>query len=126
MSEVSTRGRRTEGVGAKKPFEPQRFRPLFRTLFPMTPWENGNTFLENLWDSFGGMFVANPPPANPFSKPPTLVKKRKTKERKDRAISNYSGLFRVCFGVLGGVGVESGRGASVKEKNITTLANGLI
>ena len=31
------------------------------------------------------------------------------------------GLFRVRFGVLGGVGVGSGRGASVREKNITTV-----
>ena len=31
---------------------------------------------------------------------------------------SVSGAFRVCFG---GVGVGSGRGASVKEKNITTL-----
>ena len=31
-----------------------------------------------------------------------------------------SGLFRVRFGVLGGVGVGSGRGASVREKNVTT------
>ena len=30
------------------------------------------------------------------------------------------GPFRVRFGVLGGVGVGSGRGASVREKNITT------
>ena len=33
---------------------------------------------------------------------------------------SVSGLFRVRFGVLGGVGVGSGRGASVREKNITT------
>ena len=36
---------------------------------------------------------------------------------------SVSGLFRVRFGVLGevlgGVGVGSGRGASVREKNIT-------
>ena len=34
---------------------------------------------------------------------------------------SVSGLFRVRFGVLGGVGVGSGRGASVREKNITTF-----
>ena len=34
---------------------------------------------------------------------------------------SVSGLFRVRFGVLGGVGVGSGRGASVREKNITML-----
>ena len=34
---------------------------------------------------------------------------------------SVSGPFRVRFGVLGGVGVGSGRGASVREKNITSL-----
>ena len=34
---------------------------------------------------------------------------------------SVSGPFRVSFGVLGGVRVGSGRGASVREKNITTL-----
>ena len=34
---------------------------------------------------------------------------------------SVSGLFRVHFGVLGGVGAGSGRGASVREKNITTF-----
>ena len=33
---------------------------------------------------------------------------------------SVSGPFRVSFGVLGGVGVGSGRGASVREKNFTT------
>ena len=36
-SEVSKRGWRTEGVGAKKPFKGQRFRSLFCTPFPMPP-----------------------------------------------------------------------------------------
>ena len=36
---------------------------------------------------------------------------------------SVSGPFRVHFGVLGGVGVGSGRRASVREKNITTLIN---
>ena len=35
--EVSKRGWRTEGVGARKSFICQRFRPLFCTLFPMPP-----------------------------------------------------------------------------------------
>ena len=34
---------------------------------------------------------------------------------------SVSGLFRVRFGVLGGVRVGSGRGTSAREKNITTL-----
>ena len=35
------------------------------------------------------------------------------------SVSGVSGPFRVRFAVLGGVGVGSGRGASVREKNIT-------
>ena len=38
-----------------------------------------------------------------------------------RAGGSVSGPFRVRFGVLYGVGVGSGRGASVREKNITIL-----
>ena len=34
---------------------------------------------------------------------------------------SVSGLFRVRFGVLDGVGAGSGRGASVREKNITNF-----
>ena len=34
---------------------------------------------------------------------------------------SVSDPFRVRFGVLGGVGVGSGRGASVREKNITNV-----
>ena len=34
---------------------------------------------------------------------------------------SVSGLFRVCCGVLGGVGVGSGKRASVREKNITNI-----
>ena len=36
-SEVSKRGWRTEGVGARKTFKGRKFRPLFCTLFPMPP-----------------------------------------------------------------------------------------
>ena len=36
-SEVSKRGWRTEGVGARKSLKGQRFRPLFCTFFPMPP-----------------------------------------------------------------------------------------
>ena len=35
---------------------------------------------------------------------------------------SVSDPFQVRFRVLGGVGVGSGRGASVRQKNITTLA----
>ena len=37
-------------------------------------------------------------------------------------LADVLGPFRVRFEVLGGVGVGSGRGASVREKNITTQA----
>ena len=37
-------------------------------------------------------------------------------------VSSVSGLFRVRFGVLGGVGVGSGRMDSVREKKITDIS----
>ena len=67
-SEVSKRGWRTEGVGAKTPFKDQRFKPLFCTLFPMPSQENGDEFLGNFLGSFEGFVCRQPPPANPFSK----------------------------------------------------------
>ena len=39
---------------------------------------------------------------------------------------SVSGLFRVRFGVLGGVGVGSWRGASVREKNITNQVDQIL
>ena len=39
---------------------------------------------------------------------------------------SVSGPFRVRFGVLGGVGVGSGGGVSVREKNITALEPKLV
>ena len=45
ISEVSKRGWRTEGVGAKNPFKGQRFRPLFCTLLFYAPSEKGDKFL---------------------------------------------------------------------------------
>ena len=61
-SEVSKRDWRTEGVGARKPFKGQRFRPLLRTLFPMPRWEKGDKFLENFLDSFWGFVCRQPGP----------------------------------------------------------------
>ena len=45
QSEVSKRGRRTEGVGARKSLPDHKFKPFFCPLFPMPPYEyhpNGN------------------------------------------------------------------------------------
>ena len=67
--EVSKRGWRTKGIGAKKSFLCQRLRPLFCTLFPMPLEEKGDKFLENLFAGFFGFVSRQPPPANPFSKP---------------------------------------------------------
>ena len=42
---------------------------------PLGEW--GHISGELFGAPFGGMFVANPPPANPFSKPLTWVQKNK-------------------------------------------------
>ena len=70
-SEVSKRGWRREGVGARKSFICQRFRPLFCTLFPYALVGEGgrDAFLENFLGLFFGFVCGQPPPANPFSKP---------------------------------------------------------
>ena len=70
LTEVSKRGWRTEGVGARKSFKNQRFRPLFCTIFPNAPLgEGGHISGEFFLGSFGGFVCRQPPPANPFSKP---------------------------------------------------------
>ena len=52
-------GGQREVVGAKKPFKPQRFRPLFGTLFPVPPLgEWGHVSGELLGSFLGGLFVA--------------------------------------------------------------------
>ena len=58
LSEVSKRGWRTEGVGPRKSFICQRFRPL------SVPFSRGDTFLENFLGSFRGFVCRQPPPAN--------------------------------------------------------------
>ena len=45
FQEVSRRGWRTERVGVRKSFLCHRFRPLFCTLFPIPPYEKGDTIL---------------------------------------------------------------------------------
>ena len=64
-SEVSKRGWRTEGVGARKPFKGQRLRPLCCNLltFFLCPLRQKDKRV-----LFGGLFVANP-----FSKPLTEI-----------------------------------------------------
>ena len=68
VSEVSKRGWRTEGVGATRSFLSQRFRPLFCILFPIPPYEKGNTILGTFLALFWFPASRQPPPANPFSK----------------------------------------------------------
>ena len=67
FSEVSKRGWRTEGVGAKKSFLHQRLRPPFLHPFSYAPLrEGGHISGEVLGLSFGGLFVTNPLPPTPF------------------------------------------------------------
>ena len=49
VSEVSKRGWRTEGVGARKSLPHHKFRPFFCPLFPMPPYEKENRIV-------GGIF----------------------------------------------------------------------
>ena len=67
-SEVSKRGWRTEGVGARKSFLSQRFRPLFCAL-SYAPLREGGENLENNFGGGLGRVSRQPPPANPFCKP---------------------------------------------------------
>ena len=70
QSEVSKRGWPTEGVGARKPFRGQRFRPLFCTVFSLRLLKGrGTHFWRTSWAPFWGFVCRQPPPANPFSKP---------------------------------------------------------
>ena len=64
-SEVSKRGR-TEGVGARRSFMCQRFRPLCCTLFPMPPYERGTHFWRTFWPFLGVCLSPNPLPPTPF------------------------------------------------------------
>ena len=78
-SEVSKRGWRTEGVGARKSFICQRFRPLSCTLFPMPPEEKGTHFWRVSLALFGGLFPPNPS-RQPLSKPLKNRRKKSTQQ----------------------------------------------
>ena len=85
-SEVSKRGWRTEGVGARRSFPCHRCRPLFSALFPIPPYEKGDTILGTFCGCILGPASPQPPPANPFSK---LLNKGLN--------NNMSGEFRSFF-----------------------------
>ena len=69
-SEVSKRGWRTEGVGVRKSFICQRFRPLsFLYPFSYAALGEGAHISGELFGLFLGFVCRQPPPANPFSKP---------------------------------------------------------
>ena len=85
LSEVSKRGWRPEGVGARRSLLCQRLRPLFCALFPMPPLGEGE---HNSWDEFfcGCSPVSRqPPPANPFSKPLNLLSNKSKGAGRTRA-----------------------------------------
>ena len=68
FSEVSKRGWRTEGVGARKSLPNRKFRP-FSAPFFLCPCEYENTILGDIFCCILGDAGRQPPPANPFSKP---------------------------------------------------------
>ena len=64
--EVSKRGWRTEGVGAKKPFKGQRFRPLFCTLFSYAPLGEWGRISGELLGLFLGVSLSATPSRQPL------------------------------------------------------------
>ena len=61
FSEVSKRGWRTEGVGARKSLLHHEFRPFFLPLSPMPPYEYENTILgDQFWLWFGHYWSLTP------------------------------------------------------------------
>ena len=68
-SEVSKRGWRTEGVGARKPLPCRRFGPFSCTLFLCALYEQEKTTLGDNSCCILGAAGRQPPPPNPFSKP---------------------------------------------------------
>ena len=69
VSEVSTRGWRVEGVGARRSLLRQRFRPLRGALFPMPAIGEGEHNSGHQFSLyFGPRSSPTPGPANPFSK----------------------------------------------------------
>ena len=100
----------------------------FLHLFQCPPGEGGHNILEIFLACFGGLFSDFPFPLQPPT--PHHPDKPPGRPTPESLISVHfgsvwvlfgcvSGPFWVHFGVLGGVGVRSGRGASVREKNIT-------
>ena len=69
MSEVSKKGLADRGGWREEILERPEIQASFLYLFPIPPWEKGDTLLEIFWHSFGGFACRQPPPANPFSKP---------------------------------------------------------
>ena len=74
FSEVSKRGWRTEGVGARKSFIRQRFRPLFCAPFSCAPLGEGGHIPGELFWLFLGVCLSPIPSANPFPKDPAVLK----------------------------------------------------
>ena len=90
LSEGSKGGWRKEGVGAKKPFKGRRFTPLCVPFFlcPLRSLGEWGHISGELLGSFWGFVCRQPPPANPFSKPP-----REAIPRMERRIP------RISFGI---------------------------
>ena len=72
LSEVSKRGWRTEGVGARKSLPHHKFRPFYCPFF-LCPLRSRRTqFWGTFFAVFWALLGANPLPLTPFSKPLVL------------------------------------------------------
>ena len=87
-SEVSKRGWRTEGVGARKSFMCQRFRPLFCTLF-LCPLGEGGHISGELFGLFLGVCLSPTPSRQPLF------------ETSDWTQTLFSQTFRGAPGIFG-------------------------
>ena len=71
LQEISGRCRDRQGtIPGQSPENPV-------TLSGPKLYENGDTFPESFLGSFWGFVCRQPPPANPFSKPPKICQKKK-------------------------------------------------
>ena len=85
-----------KGVGARKSFICQIFRPLLFPLFPMPPWAKGDTFLGNVFWLFLGVCLSPTPSRQPLFETSenkawaTLGHKRQKKTKKIGRLGSFS------------------------------------
>ena len=92
-SEVSKRGWRTEGVGARKSFICQRFKPFFLYPFSYAPLGEGAHISGELFGLFLGFVCRQTPPANPFP-----LRSRSAPESVRESVSKNRGVPESVWG----------------------------